>query len=1045
MGGAGVDTASYSTASSAVSINLLTGVHTGDAAGDVFDGIEVILGSSCADTFVGDANANTFNGGNGTDTISYAASTAAVNVSLVTGKGSGGDAEGDVLSAIEMVVGSAYGDTLASSTASTTLSGGAGDDVYVVGNASVVVVESTGGGRDEVQTSLTSLTLSSASIEKLTYTGTANFTGIGQTNDNIITGGVGSDTLIGGAGADTLVGGAGVDTASYSTASSAVSINLLTGVHTGDAAGDVFDGIEVILGSSCADTFVGDANANTFNGGNGTDTISYAASTAAVNVSLVTGKGSGGDAEGDVLSAIEMVVGSAYGDTLASSTASTTLSGGAGDDVYVVGNASVVVVESTGGGRDEVQTSLTSLTLSSASIEKLTYTGTANFTGIGQTNDNIITGGVGSDTLIGGAGADTLVGGAGVDTASYSTASSAVSINLLTGVHTGDAAGDVFDGIEVILGSSYADTFVGTAGANTFDGGSGIDTISYAASTAAVNVSLVTGKGSGGDAEGDVLSAIEMVVGSAYGDTLASSTASTTLSGGAGDDVYVVGNASVVVVESTGGGTDEVQTSLVSYALSNNLERLTYTGTMAFTGTGNASDNLITGGAGNDTLIGGAGADTLIGGDGVDTASYSTASSAVSINLLTGVHTGDAAGDVFDGIEVILGSSYADTFVGDANANTFNGGNGTDTISYAASTAAVNVSLVTGKGSGGDAEGDVLSAIEMVVGSAYGDTLASSTASTTLSGGAGDDVYVVGNASVVVVESTGGGRDEVQTSLASYTLTTNVEKLTYTGTAAFTGTGNASDNVITGGAGNDTLIGGAGADTLIGGTGADKLIGGTGNDVFVVDNSSDTITESVGEGIDTVNTTVSAYTLGANVENLTYLGSGSFSGSGNALDNVIIGGADADTLQGNGGADILIGGGGADSLIGGAGQDTYMIDLNSGSDVVDNRSQAGDGDKVVFGEGVEVDQLWFSQVGNDLLVSIIGTSNTVLVADWYLSSNNHVAQFVTEDGATLSDADVQNLVSAMAAFSPPALGQSTLTAEEYQQLDTVIAANWKAA
>ncbi|PTT03308.1 type I secretion protein, partial [Pseudomonas sp. HMWF006] len=83
-----------------------------------------------------------------------------------------------------------------------------------------------------------------------------------------------------------------------------------------------------------------------------------------------------------------------------------------------------------------------------------------------------------------------------------------------------------------------------------------------------------------------------------------------------------------------------------------------------------AGDNIITGGAGNDLLIGGAGADQLIGGAGIDTASYEDSlATGVTVNLKTGVNTGFAAGDTFSGIEIIVGSKNADTFVSGVEAN----------------------------------------------------------------------------------------------------------------------------------------------------------------------------------------------------------------------------------------------------------------------------------------------------------------------------------------------------------------------------------------
>jgi Ca2+-binding RTX toxin-like protein len=102
-----------------------------------------------------------------------------------------------------------------------------------------------------------------------------------------------------------------------------------------------------------------------------------------------------------------------------------------------------------------------------------------------------------------------------------------------------------------------------------------------------------------------------------------------------------------------------------------------------------------------------------------------------------------------------------------------------------------------------------------------------------MAGGAGNDTYVVDNAGDVVTEAAGAGTDTVQTTLASYALSANVENLTFTGAGNFSGTGNALNNTLAGGAGNDTLNGGDGSDTLIGGAGNDSMNGGTGNDIFV--------------------------------------------------------------------------------------------------------------------------------------------------------------------------------------------------------------------
>ena len=96
-----------------------------------------------------------------------------------------------------------------------------------------------------------------------------------------------------------------------------------------------------------------------------------------------------------------------------------------------------------------------------------------------------------------------------------------------------------------------------------------------------------------------------------------------------------------------------------------------------------------------------------------------------------------------------------------------------------------------------------------------------------------------------------------------------------------------------------------------------------------------------------------------------------------------------------------------------------------------------------FGAGIATDQLWFRQVSNNLEVSVIGTADKFTLNNWYLGNPYHVEQFKTSDGKMLLDSQVQNLVQAMAAFAPPAAGQTTLSAAYQTTLNPVIAANWQ--
>lgn len=299
-------------------------------------------------------------------------------------------------------------------------------------------------------------------------------------------------------------------------------------------------------------------------------------------------------------------------------------------------------------------------------------------------------------------------------------------------------------------------------------------------------------------------------------------------------------------------------------------------------------------------------------------------------------------------------------------------------------------------------------------------------------GGSGNDTYVVNALGDIVVELAGEGIDTVMSALASFTLGDNVENLTYTGTARFTGIGNALANTLTGGAaadsltggdgddilnglaGNDTLVGGAGNDTLNGGAGGDSMSGGAGDDIYHVDAGGDTVTEGGNAGIDTVRTTLASYTLGNNVENLVYAGNGSFSGTGNALANTLTGGAGSDTLNGQGGNDILNGGAGDDTLNGGAGNDvlaggTGNDRLTGGTGADRFVFGAGTGDDRILGFEDQIDRIDISafgitadNFGAKVSIADIGADTLVSFADDALSSIRLVG---VGNAATITAAD----------------------------------------
>jgi Ca2+-binding RTX toxin-like protein len=281
----------------------------------------------------------------------------------------------------------------------------------------------------------------------------------------------------------------------------------------------------------------------------------------------------------------------------------------------------------------------------------------------------------------------------------------------------------------------------------------------------------------------------------------------------------------------------------------------------------------------------------------------------------------------------------------------------------------------------------------------------------TLTGGAGDDTYVVEDAADVVTEAAAQGTDTVRAGV-SFTLALNVENLVLTGTAGINGTGNALANVITGNAAANVLTGGLGNDTSVVGVG-------------------DSVVELVGRGTDTVQSAV-AGTLGANLENLTLTGTAAVAGTGNALANQITGNAVSNTLDGLGGNDLLQGLGGNDvlrnltgrsAMEGGTGADTLQVGGNaflagglgndrlelgaSGAQIV--AYNAGEGLDTLVGSGARNDtlslgkvlfaDLHFTRTANDLSLSTAVGQGLVL-KDWFVGQQTVSTLQMVIDGTS---------------------------------------------
>ncbi len=335
-----------------------------------------------------------------------------------------------------------------------------------------------------------------------------------------------------------------------------------------------------------------------------------------------------------------------------------------------------------------------------------------------------------------------------------------------------------------------------------------------------------------------------------------------------------------------------------------------------------------TGTTGNDTALGaaGAGADTLIGLAGNDTYIVNNLGDVIVEDFNFGTDIDTIQTSVLDSLKTYSLERwiYVENLTYTGTSASILKGNALNNVIKANSAVSVADTLYGGAGNdtlfgyGGN---------DSLMGDGGNDSIDGGIGNDMMVGGTGSDIFVIDSTGDRVFEYLNGGFDTIRSAVAKdlrLSWTTQVEGLTYTGTAVANLYGNKLGNAVTSlSSTNDTLYGYEGNDTLDGGSGTDSMVGGTGDDQYLV-STADVVTELAGQGTDSfvgAKIDIGLGSYATTIENLFYTGTAGAAVKGNAMDNIVSGGAGNDTVSGLDGNDSLAGGAGADSLTGGNGDD----------------------------------------------------------------------------------------------------------------------------
>ncbi len=1068
---------------------------SGGSGNDVLDGGEgadTMLGGTGDDTYVVDdaGDVITEKSNEGIDTVKFSTDYYILgdNLENLTLMGVAQAGMGNALD--NLIVGNDKNNVLIGGAGADTISGGDGDDVIdgaqfdydeatdeyvlVAGTEHGKNVLSGGNGDDELTAGADGDTLNGDAGNDYLQGGAGNDVLNGGDNNDSIYGAIGNDTIDGGSGNDRMDGGPGSDT--YIVRRGMGRDTIVA--EDGDAAEDV---IKVASDIHPEDLVLSRFNPDGYMGDWPSLYISVRGSTDRLEIDNFFAPISGQSQQTSYR--IEFADGTVWNSQRLRQESAIPVTTGNDQilgDQYVYANNDVIRGQA---GNDQIKGLAGNDQLfGDAGIDQL----------LGGDGNDVLDGGEGNDNLMGGAGNDTYVFGRGygydVISQQDALAGDVDVVQFQTGIAPADVTVRNDDNFLYMSIAGGSDQLVMD---NWFLKGSRYKIAQFKFADGTVwNADDVKAR---------------LNVGAAGNDSLTGTTGADTMKGGMGDDTYVVNNKADVVTENLNEGTDLVQSS-ITYTLAPNVEKLTLTGSTAINGTGNALDNSIVGNSaanvldggvgGNDLLVGGAGNDTYVmyRGMGQDVVSdYDTVAGNMDVvQFLAGVAPSDvivqrdaafnlilkiagttdqvtlsnwlysgnqyqieqvkfADGTIWGADQLLgrttVGTGGNDTLVGADAGDTLSGYGGNDILR------GLDGGDLLDGGAGSDAlYGDLGN--DVLEGGEGNDALFGGEGNDLLDGGAGDDILAGGAGNDRYLLYRGMGQDYIQEDDATpsnvdtivvapdikpsdITVSTlfdslviaikgtqdamnvtswkfpghQVEQMAFSdGTvwdmqtfAQITKlvptdngdvlTGDSTNDSIDGLGGNDIIYGARGDDTLIGGAGADQIDGGEGND---------------------------------------------------RLD----GGDGDDDLFGGDGNDILIGGPGSDLLTGSWGNDVYQLSrsnsLVSNVDTInDYDGTPGNTDVISIGAGVSTSQIWFKKINNSLVVQILGTGDEMVVQDWYLGSEHQIEQIKTSDNKVLLNTQVDAMVSAMSAFVPPAMGQTTLPANYQTALNPVIAANWK--